>query len=35
MGLPLAFLPNSAREVLEMQFDEEELTKALRDCCLG
>jgi len=32
-GLSLPFLPNAARELLEMQFDEEEINKALFDCC--
>jgi len=32
-GLSLPSLPNAAKEVLEMQFDEEKITKALFDCC--
>jgi len=32
-GLSLLSLSTSAREVLEMSFDEEEVTRALHDCC--
>ena len=32
-GLSLASLSTSVREVLEMQFDEEEFTRALHDYC--
>jgi len=32
-GLSLPSLPNTTREVLERQFDEEKITKALFDCC--
>jgi len=32
-GLSLPSLSTSAREVLEMSFDEEEVTRALHDCC--
>jgi len=32
-GLSLPSLSTSAMEVLEMSFDEEEVTRVLQDCC--
>jgi len=32
-GLSLPFLSTSAKEVLEMQFDEQKVTRALHGCC--